>query len=310
MITVNIGGNLVYGIHAHVNAVQRIFLWSEMEMISDLNLPWIAIGDFNAITTAEEKVGGRPANIRNMLECNTCLDKCELQQAPKSGCEFTWSNCQHGNKRILCNLERAVFNNLWLQKHEGWGYKVGMRIASDHAPLLGGCASCPKPKNVPQKFQKIWIDHPNFMEVVTNLLVFSNVNEKIKEAAKEVQNSMKILDANPHNKELLDNLVKEKNILNSKEVQLSTMMKLKARTKWSKKDQSKIAETFINYFEEKFKFKEVEISESLLKAIPTSITEHDQAMLDAIPTSEEIKQVIFEIDPESSPGPDGFSGSF
>ncbi|XP_026416849.1 uncharacterized protein LOC113312300 [Papaver somniferum] len=33
-------------------------------------------------------------------------------------------------------------------------------------------------------------------------------------------------------------------------------------------------------------------------------------MLDAIPSAEEIKEAIFSMDPESSPGPDGFSGCF
>ncbi|XP_026451621.1 uncharacterized protein LOC113351933 [Papaver somniferum] len=167
MITVNIGGNLISGVHAHVGAMQRRNLWSEMEVISDLKLPWLAIGDFNAFLTAEEKSGGGDPNTRNMLDFNNYLDKCELQQASKSGCEYSWSNCQHGAKRILCNLDRAVIKNLWVQKYTGWSYKVGLRIASDHSPLLGGCVSFPKPKNVPQKFQKIWIEHPNFMEVVT-----------------------------------------------------------------------------------------------------------------------------------------------
>ncbi|XP_026458970.1 uncharacterized protein LOC113359574 [Papaver somniferum] len=166
MITVNIGGNLISGIHAHVGEVQRRNLWAKMEVISKLNLPWLAIGDFNAFLTAEEKSGGITPNTRNMLEFNNCLDKCDLMQASKSGCEYSWSNCQHGAKRILCNLDKAVINNLWIQKYEGWSYKVGLRIASDHSPLLRGCVRCPKPKNVPQKFQKIWIEHPNFMEVV------------------------------------------------------------------------------------------------------------------------------------------------
>ncbi|XP_026383989.1 uncharacterized protein LOC113279508 [Papaver somniferum] len=336
MITVSIGGNLVSGVHAHVNAVQIRYLWSEMEAISDLQLPWLAIGDFNAITTAMEKAGGKPANTINMLEFNTSLDKCELQQSPKSGLEYSWSNCQHGARRILCNLDRAVFNNLWIQKHGGWSYKVEMRITSDHSPLLGGCVACPKTKNVPQKFQKICSSGLGWR-------VFGNVNVQIKEAEKEVQEATKLSDAHPLNEEFLDKLVEAENNLNSKEVHLTTMLKLKARTKWFKEgsantrffhaklkvrqarnsiteledannetvtDQSKVAKILIDYFEDKFKFKEVDIEESLLEVIPKAITEADQAMLDAIPSSEEIKKIIFEMDPESSPGPDGFSGSF
>ncbi|XP_026417146.1 uncharacterized protein LOC113312624 [Papaver somniferum] len=167
MITVSIGGVLVSGIHAHMGVVQRRFLWSEMDQISELKQPWLAIGDFNSIVSSEEKVGGRAANRRVMQEFNTCLDNCELIHAPKSGLQFSWSNCQHGNKRILSNLDRAVYNHLWFQKHSDWGYKVGLRIASDHAPLLGGSESIPKPSNIPFKFQKMWLTHPGFMELVS-----------------------------------------------------------------------------------------------------------------------------------------------
>ncbi|XP_026451358.1 uncharacterized protein LOC113351623 [Papaver somniferum] len=39
MVTVSVGDVLVSGVHAHVKLVQRRFLWSEMEMISEMNKP-------------------------------------------------------------------------------------------------------------------------------------------------------------------------------------------------------------------------------------------------------------------------------
>lgn len=48
-----------------------------------------------------------------------------------------------------------------------WGYKVGLRIVSDHAPLLGGCVSILKPTNALKRFQNMWISHPNFLQVVS-----------------------------------------------------------------------------------------------------------------------------------------------
>ncbi|XP_026397175.1 uncharacterized protein LOC113291910 [Papaver somniferum] len=155
MITVQIGDILISGVHAHVGVVQRRYLWSEMEQIKMLNFPWLVIGDFNVITSAEEKVGGKSPNKRSMLDFTSCLDICELIQAPKTGLSHSWSNCRQGNKWIICNLDRAMVNQMWMQKYDSWGYKVGLRVASDHAPLLGGCAQCPKPKNTPMKFQQI-----------------------------------------------------------------------------------------------------------------------------------------------------------
>ncbi|XP_026420217.1 uncharacterized protein LOC113316214 [Papaver somniferum] len=337
MITVSVGGFLVSGVHAHVGVVQRRFLWTKMELISDLKQPWMTIGDFNSITSSEEKIGGRTVNRKSMQEFNTCLANCELIQAPKNGLQHSWSNCQHGNRRILCNLDRVVYNQLWFQKNEDWSYKVGLRIASDHSPLLGGNVAVPKPKNVLWKFQKMWSSHPGFMEVV--LQCWSE--EKLKEAEEEVKEAMIDSDLNPFDTAALDRLVTAENNLNSKEVHLSTMLKQKARVKWVNEwsantsffytnfkirqsrnfiselqdhngdittDQAKIADTLIQHFQKKFQFQDVVNDDTLLEAIQKVINEEDQQMLDAIPDEEEIKSTIFHMDPDSSPGPDGFSG--
>ncbi|XP_026435524.1 uncharacterized protein LOC113333228 [Papaver somniferum] len=262
MITFSIRGVLVSGVHAHVGVMQRRFLWSEMELVSNLNQPWLAIGDFNAVTSCEKTIGGRAANRKAILDFTTCLDKCGLMQSPKSGVQHSWSNFHHGDRIILCNLDRVVFNQLWLQHYEDWGYKVGLRISSDHAPLLGGNVNIPNPKNIPKRFQKMWISHPGFMDVVLNSWneeiiggpayifqgklkrlkkvlsdwnwnEFGNINVKIKEAEEKVKEAMLRSDDNPFNDNCLNNLVEAQNDLNSKEVQLSTMLKQKAITKWN-----------------------------------------------------------------------------
>ncbi|XP_026459749.1 uncharacterized protein LOC113360455 [Papaver somniferum] len=166
IVTVSIREVLVSSVHAHVKKSQRKFLWSEMEIISQLQKPWVVLGDFNAIISLEEKFGGKSPNRISMMDFIHCLNECNLIQAPSTGQQYTWSNCQQGTKIILCVLDRVVFNPLWLQKYGDWGYKVGLRIVSDHAPLLCGCASIPRPKNVPWKFQKMWIDHPSFLSEV------------------------------------------------------------------------------------------------------------------------------------------------
>ncbi|XP_026416977.1 uncharacterized protein LOC113312440 [Papaver somniferum] len=265
----------------------------------------VGVGDFNAILSPDEKMDGRSPNRNSMLEFSDCLNKCELLQAPKTGMQFSYSNCQQGKKRILCTLDRVVFNQKWLQIYGDWGYKVGLRFVSDHSPLLGGCASIPKPNNVPRKFQKMWISHPEFLSVVKeswsnvivgdpafifmqkikelkrvlndwNWRVFGNVHVKLKEAEEKVLEAMKVSDNNPYDSEALDELVKAQNEHANKE----------------------------------FEAQSVNIKEELLEVVPQLITEEDQSFLDAIPSAEEIKAIVFDMDPESAPGPDGFSGIF
>ncbi|XP_026384454.1 uncharacterized protein LOC113280031 [Papaver somniferum] len=333
MVTVDIGGVLVSGVHAHVRVVQRRFLWAKMEVISDLNFPWLAIGDFNAITSVDEKIGGKAPKRSAMMEFNNCLDTCSLMHAPKTGLIYRWSNCQHESKRILCNLDRVVFNQLWLQKFEDWEYKVGLRVASDHAPLLGGCVNIPKLKNAPMRFQKMWLSHPNFMDVVQNF----------KEVEGKVQEAMLNSDNNPFDEEALDNLVAAQNLHSSKEAQLHTFLKQKSRNKWIKdgaantgflheklkirkarnsiseledqngniiSDEKKISEELIEYFEQKFKYKEVEDVEHMLNDIPEVRTSDNQEMIEKVPDEEEIKATLFDMDQDCAPGPDGFSSCF
>ncbi|XP_026416913.1 uncharacterized protein LOC113312375 [Papaver somniferum] len=196
-----------------------------------------------------------------MLDFSECLNTCDPLHAPKVGLDFTWSNCHHGSKRILCTLDRAVFNMGWLRLYSDWGYKVGARVVSDHSPLIGGCVNIPKPTNVPLRFQKMWLEHTGFMKVVEdswaetvngdpafillhklkrlkiilkecNWNTFGNVHVKIKEAEKLVQEKMVISDSNPHDEQALTELVLAQNDLNSKEVQHCIVMKQKSRIKW------------------------------------------------------------------------------
>ncbi|XP_026417046.1 uncharacterized protein LOC113312510 [Papaver somniferum] len=176
-----------------------------------------------------------------------------------------------------------------------------------------------------------------------NLEVFGDFQVKIKEAEDKVNLATQISGANPFDEEALNNLVHAQNEHASRETQASTLMMQKARVKWIKEgstntnffhtkmkirnarnmiselednegnvivDQDKIAEVLVNHFQKKFEFQPVNEAEKLLDVIQKIINEDDQQNLDAIPEEEEIKVVIFEMDPESALGPDGFSGIF
>ncbi|OVA06633.1 hypothetical protein BVC80_7499g4 [Macleaya cordata] len=201
--------SLVSGIHAHVLTPNRRELWAEMKIISDLNKSWIAIGDFNCVLRNDEKKGGLPPR-----PCNN----------------------QVGGRRILCKLDRVLYNQLWLNNNGTWSYKALSRAKSDHSPIIGSTKSVPKPKNAPFRFQNMWIAHNKFLEVVSkswtgfisgnpasrfayklkrlkdnlkqwNSAVFGNINTKISEMEARVKLAMNVLDEDPDDLEKLSHLL-------------------------------------------------------------------------------------------------------
>ncbi|XP_026399376.1 uncharacterized protein LOC113295240 [Papaver somniferum] len=282
MITVAVGDVLVSGVHANVNMVQRRFLWSEMQLISDLKKPWLVIGDFNAILSLEDKVGDRSPSRRSMLDFSECLNDCELIQAPK---------------------------RMWLE-HPGF-----MKVVEDcWAETVNGDPAfilLYKLKKL-KEILKEW-----------NWSSFGNVQVKIKEEEKLVQEKMVISDNNPQDEQVLADLVLAQNDLNSKEVQQCIMLKQKSRVEW-------VTEGYANtnFFHINMKIKQsknmiyeiedndgnmlqdVSINDSLLDVIPNLVTAEDQQMSEAAPELEEIKNVVFNMNADGAPGPDSFSCIF
>ncbi|XP_042489025.1 uncharacterized protein LOC122069149 [Macadamia integrifolia] len=82
----------------------------------------------------------------------------------------------------------------------------------------------------------------------------------------------------------------------------------KSRIKWQFQDQ---VEDFVIRFYENF-LKDAPTHEQLdlLECIPNSLEENDKAGLDRMPSNDEIKAAIWDLDSESALGPDGFLGIF
>ncbi|XP_026459807.1 uncharacterized protein LOC113360516 [Papaver somniferum] len=142
----------------------------------------------------------------------------------------------------------------------------------------------------------------NTAAALPSLQVFGDVQVKIKEVEERFKLATQVSDNNPFDDEALQELVKAQNEHASREAQANTLLRQKSRVK-------RIKEGAANTIK-KFEFQPVDGEDKLLEVIPNVINEEDQQKLDVIPEEEEIKRIVFEMDPESAPGPDGFSGIF
>ncbi|XP_026399201.1 uncharacterized protein LOC113295056 [Papaver somniferum] len=192
-------------------------------------------------------------------------------QAPKSGIKFSWCNNRVGAKRILCDLDKAFFNLKWLDKFEGWNYKVGVRDSWEEH-----CEGKPA--------FKFMIKLKRFKVTVKkwNWEVFGDLRVKLKQAENDVLSASVLSDAQPENVELLDKLVISRGKYEIVAQQHNELLRAKSRVKWIKEGGANSS-----FFHANMKIKKAK----------NTIYEIDNS-------------AVFSMDANSSPGPDGFPGSF
>lgn len=129
------------------------------------NGPWLTFGDFNDITSANEKFGGKKVNLKCMHDFNCLINDCNLIDLGFTRPRFTWSNCRKDNI-ILERLDHFTANPLWLTNfpktivtHLPWTY-------SDHYLLILNL----NPNHVSSiksfKLEAMWLNLPSFDSLV------------------------------------------------------------------------------------------------------------------------------------------------
>ncbi|KAF6146644.1 hypothetical protein GIB67_008930 [Kingdonia uniflora] len=165
-IAISYDGFLLSAIHGMVTTSARRAFWTDMESITNLNLPWLAIGNFNCIRSWDERSGGTGPLPCSITDFNDCIDACRLTESFTSGPKYSWRNNQKGRAKILRRLDRALYNNAWIQKFDGWSCKYLARDNSDHSALVGSIQSIPKPSNIPFRFLSGWVTASSFRDLV------------------------------------------------------------------------------------------------------------------------------------------------
>lgn len=96
----------------------KMELWSCLREIADkMGTPCILLGDFNALSDVEDRVGAtvRYAEIAPMLEC---LKFYKLFDVKANRRHFTWNNKQEGDQRALSCIDRVLSNGEWLDTYD------------------------------------------------------------------------------------------------------------------------------------------------------------------------------------------------
>ncbi|XP_060965421.1 uncharacterized protein LOC133034368 [Cannabis sativa] len=256
---------VVYGFN---DRKDRIELWKDlMQLKTDER--WILMGDFNAITTKEERVGHR-VKYYEEVEFIDCIQSCQLEDIKATGCFFTWTNKQQGQDRIFSKIDRVMANQRWLDAYpnaEALFLKEGIY---DHSP--GILSLFPKWKcgKKPFKYFRMWKSHPEYdgrvnavwkqeingtsmYQIVQKLKILKNVFREInqkgfsnllavltqaKQSLDEAQNN---LHADPLNEELQQQELVTRNSFLSAQQHYSSFLQQKAKINWLKDGDSNTA---------------------------------------------------------------------
>ncbi|KAF6168177.1 hypothetical protein GIB67_011562 [Kingdonia uniflora] len=167
--------------------IVRRVLWKDLIDVSNLNLPWLALGDFSIIRLQSERFGSTGPTLSAIKEFNGCLDECELIESPSAGMKLTWCNGQSGGDRISRRLDRALYNGMWAGKYDGWKVKALARENSDHSALVGEPNPIPKPKNIPFRFLKCWIELLCFQDLIKTSWEAAQAGNPIIKLMKKLQ---------------------------------------------------------------------------------------------------------------------------
>ena len=130
------------------------------------------MGDFNDMTTEDEKFGGNPVSSRRILAYKGCMDYCNLMDIGFSGPKFTWTNMKGMADLIQERLDRCWINADWKLLFPEASVQHLVHINSDHCPLLLNLDSPPpQSSDRPFRFQPMWLSHPKFPLVVRDAWV-------------------------------------------------------------------------------------------------------------------------------------------
>lgn len=151
---------LVYGLYSVVN---RRHLWEKLSVVgTNCVSPWLIAGDFNAVKSPDERVGGNIPTRYLTCDLGDCCTSLGLTDCPCNREFFTW-----GNGHFKAKLDRFLTNNAW--QNVNWFCQANflkMDFSSDHCLGLIQILDTSNEGNKPFKFFNMWIKHPMFSSIL------------------------------------------------------------------------------------------------------------------------------------------------
>ncbi|XP_062115077.1 uncharacterized protein LOC133829254 [Humulus lupulus] len=93
---------------------ERKGLWALLTSSQQVEMPWLVVGDFNAVFEFDDRIGGRPVTELKVEDSRLWKANALLSEINPKGSHFIWSNKQREGSRIFSKLDRCFVNEKWI----------------------------------------------------------------------------------------------------------------------------------------------------------------------------------------------------
>lgn len=127
----------VYGFLWPPGHQQTFYIMAFIATIRNFSsLPWVCMGDFNEITSLDEKEGGRIRPLRQINEFVSALEDWWVSDLGFVGNKFTWDNKHEDSSWTRLRLDRGAANSWWRALFPSAKVVHLFSEASDHLPII------------------------------------------------------------------------------------------------------------------------------------------------------------------------------
>ncbi|XP_027120700.2 uncharacterized protein [Coffea arabica] len=244
------------------------------------------------------------------------MEGAEVFDAGFSGSRFTWCNNRQRRDRIWKQLDRVLINGAFTESAPSLAMTHLARHPSDHAPVMISFTSRMDNKPRAFRFLNLWTSHPGLLDVVKQAWQVECPGSPLRALCSKLLRTMRAMQE--WNKGIVGNVFeavrRAEALVLAAESRTESDGSVEAQVELSKA-QAELRHALLNeekFWGQKAKVKWLRYGDRNSRYFHATVQQRkaEKVTLEACPTPEEVKKVVFELDGDSAAGPDGFTSQF